>query len=90
MICHFYQIDEGRLLSVRRGTENEPRNVAIYMMRFLCGEQLLTIGTEFNLRKHSSVSSVLERTQKRLHKDHRFRKRLKRLERITVKGRTET
>ena len=90
VVCRFYHIDEGSLLSARRGTENEPRNVTIYLMRFLCGEPLLTIGTEFNLKKHSSVSSVLERTQKRLNKDHRFRNRLKRLEGIIRKGQTET
>ena len=89
-ICRFYHIDEVKLLAARRGEGKEPRDAAIYLMRFLCGEKLLTIGAEFNLNKHSSVSSVLERTKGKLNRDHKFRRRLEKLGIILLKGQTET
>ena len=85
-MCRFYKTDEEQLLSVKRGKENEPRNVAIYLMRNLRGELLINIGTEFNLTKHSSVSSVIERTGKRLQKDRNFRKRIKKMSDLLSKG----
>jgi len=89
-VCRFYQIDPEQLLLVKRGTENEPRDVAIYLNRNLCGVPLLKIGIEFNLKKHSSVSSVLERTQNRLGRDRQFRKRVEELKGMLIKGQTET
>ena len=90
MVCSFYQINESHLLSVKRGVENEPRNVAIYLMRSIKGEPLLSIGSEFNLNRHSSVSSVLERTREKLKKDRKFRKRLEEIEKMLNKGQTKT
>jgi len=89
-VCRFYKTDEEQLLSVKRGTENEPRNVAIYLMRNLRGEPLINIGTEFNLTKHSSVSSVIERLGKRLQKDRNFRKRIEKMKDLLIKGHEET
>ncbi len=73
----FYKAAESELKLLRRGRENEARDVAIYLIRILRGEKLLTIGEKFNLGKHSSVSSVIERTRKRVRKDRNFRKKLK-------------
>jgi chromosomal replication initiation ATPase DnaA len=61
-----------------------------YLNRNLCGVPLLKIGIEFNLKKHSSVSSVLERTQNRLYKDRQFRKRVEELKGMLIKGQTVT
>ena len=68
----------------------EPRNISIYLMRRLCRATLLEIGAEFHLKKHSSVSSVLERTEKRLAKERRFKKRVETLRDLLYKGQTET
>lgn len=46
-VCNFYQIKERHLFSAKRGMENEPLNVAIYLMRSIRGETLLSIGSEF-------------------------------------------
>ncbi len=89
-VCRFYQIDPEQLLLLKRGTENEPRDVAIYLNRNLCGVPLLKIGIEFNLKKHSSVSSVIERTQNRLDMNRQFRKRVEELKGMLIKGQTET
>ena len=78
-VSHFYKVPESKLLSLRRGRENEPRDVSIYLIRILRGEKLLTIGKIFNLQKHSSVSSVLERTRKRFQSDRDFRNRVNKI-----------
>ncbi|MBW1678651.1 MAG: transposase, partial [Deltaproteobacteria bacterium] len=87
-VCRIYKIGEKDLIVAKRGTENEPRNVAIYLMRSLRGEPLLSIGSEFNLNRHSSVSSVLERTRKRLKEDRKFQKRIEKIEEMLAKGQT--
>lgn len=90
LVCRFYQITPDRLLVVKRGTKNEPRDISIYLMRRLCGTPLLKIGAEFQLKKHSSVSSVLERTEKRLDTDRRFRNRFEKLKDMLTRSQTET
>lgn len=35
IVCELYRVDKEDLLVSRRGVGNEPRNVAIYLMRFL-------------------------------------------------------
>jgi chromosomal replication initiation ATPase DnaA len=60
--------------------------VTIYLIRKLRGETLITIGSEFKLNRHSSVSSVIERTGKRLQKDRKFKKRIEKINKILIKG----
>ena len=43
----------------------------------------------FHLKKHSSVSGVIERTQNRLDKDRQFRKRVEKLKGLLIKGQAE-
>ncbi len=74
---------------VKRGTENQLRDVNINLIRNLYGVPLLKIGIEFNLKKHSSVSSVIERTQNRLGMERQFRKRVEELKGMLIKGQTE-
>jgi chromosomal replication initiation ATPase DnaA len=75
-----YDIDRSGLLSSRRGTTNEARNVAVYLCRGLSGETLAPIGKEFRLDNYGSVSSVVTRMKKTLMRDVRLRKRVARLE----------
>ncbi len=75
---------------VKRGTENQLRDVNINLIRNLYGVPLLKIGIEFNLKKHSSVSSVIERTQNRLDMDRQYRKRVEKLKGMLIKGQTVT
>lgn len=60
-VCDHYGIHEKALLTSKRGLFNEPRNMAIYLMRRLRGDSLKTIGQQFQIKKYSSVSSVIER-----------------------------
>ena len=58
-VCSQYRTRPDDLLVSRRGTENEARNVAIYLIRQYTGEKLVSIGHEFNISKYSTVSSVV-------------------------------
>ena len=62
-VISVYDIDRSALFKSRRGEFNEPRNVAIYLFRYLRGETLLSIGKHFGLTRYSSVNSVISRVQ---------------------------
>jgi hypothetical protein len=80
-VCAAYKIDGSDLLSSRRGTTNEARNVAIYLCRRVSGQTLARIGKEFHLENYGSVSSVVSRMKRILMHDGRLRKRVQRVER---------
>jgi REP element-mobilizing transposase RayT len=75
-VTEFYGIGSEQLFHTKRGVENEPRNVAIYMIRILRADPLNKIGQAFNLSRTSSVSSAIERVHKKLEKDNKFKKRV--------------
>lgn len=89
-VCRTYQVKEEELLKSKRGTFNEPRNVAIYLTRQLRGENLNKICREYGLKKYSSASSVIERVREQIIRDLKFKKRIAELKRILVKSQTET
>ncbi len=78
-VCQSYRINEAELLESRRGVFNEPRNVAIYLTRRLRGDSLRQIAEQYQMRKYSSVSSVIERMKVLLAKDRKFRVRVEKL-----------
>lgn len=49
----------------------------------------LKIGALFNLKKHSSVSSAVERIKSRLGKDRKFQKRFDKINNMIYKGQSE-
>jgi chromosomal replication initiation ATPase DnaA len=65
-VCALYGIDEDQLHSAKRGTVNEARNLAIYLLRYLRGESLTGIGKVFDIRSYSTVSSIIERFKVRI------------------------
>jgi len=71
-VCDHYGIHEKALLTSKRGLFNEPRNMAIYLMRRLRGDSLKTIGQQFQIKKYSSVSSVIERMKATLVNEKRL------------------
>ena len=88
-ICRFYKIHRDQLFTVKRGTENEPRHVAIYLIRTIRAEPVLKIGPLFNLKRHSSVSSAVEGIKTRLRKDPKFQKRFDKIDNMIYKGQSE-
>jgi len=79
-ICKAYGIKESSLFSSRRGVLNEPRNVAIFLVRHLRGEKLEEIGRQFGISKYSSVSSVIEKMKKDMSMHRKLRVRVKNIE----------
>ena len=80
VICNAYGIDKNSLLSSRRGILNEPRNVAVFLVRRLRGEKLEEIGRQFGIAKYSSVSSAIEKMKREMSVDRRLRLRVKNIE----------
>ncbi len=76
MVSKSYNVEEQALTLTRRGIANEPRSVAIYLMRHLRGDSLEKIGREFKITKYSLVSSVVERIKGKIAKDRKLRKRV--------------
>jgi chromosomal replication initiation ATPase DnaA len=89
-VCETFQTQESDLLKTRRGVRNEPRDVAIYLIRMLRQEGLRDIGKEFGLGSYSSVSSAIDRVKSQMAKDHRFRLRVKEIMQNIKKSQTKT
>ena len=60
----------------RRGISNEPRHVAIDLVRTLGGDNLEEIGRDFNISRLISVSSVVERMRRKISKNRQLRKQV--------------
>ena len=75
-VCGRYGVGMDALQRSRRGISNEPRAVAIYLMRTLRGDNLEEIGRSFNINRFSSVSSVVERMRRNISGNRQLRKRV--------------
>ena len=90
IVCEYYKIDEQEINLGKRGMENLPRDVAIYLMRSVSGEPLLRIGEEMGIEKYSSVSSAVYRIKKKLPVDKQLRKDIRLMLNMVIKSQTET
>ncbi len=79
IVCKFYKVIEDELYISRRGHFNEPRNVAIYLIRKLRSDSLKEIGCRFQMERYSSISSIIERMKKQMHADRNLTKRVKKV-----------
>jgi len=89
-VCDYYSILVQNLNYSRRGHENEPRNVAIYLTRKLRGDRLNDIGDAYRMKTYSAVSSVVERIEERLRKDKMFRLKIEEIKAHIVKSQEQT
>jgi REP element-mobilizing transposase RayT len=78
-VCRAYNIKEDDLYVTRRGVFNEPRNIAIYLMRHLRNDTLKQVGEQFDIEKYSTVSSIVERVKFMLKVDRGLKKRIENL-----------
>jgi len=85
-VCDHFNVKQELIYRSRRGTENLPRDVAIYLVRCLCRETLIGVGRYFGLHNYSTVSSVVARIAARGNSDRRFQKQLKKLREQITKG----
>ena len=72
-VCKEYEVSISDLMVSKRGQLNEPRNVAMYLMRHLRVDKLSEICKEFGLKKDSSAGSIVDRVKKQIIKDKQLR-----------------
>ena len=89
-VCDFYDVKREKLFTSKRGTFNEPRCAAIYLIRKFRRDRLNEIGLVFMLKKYSSVSSIIERMKFRMKNDRNLKKRIKKLEEQIRKSQEQT
>jgi|GEM_PF-1439527 hypothetical protein len=89
-VCSYYRLDESELVKSRRGWFNEPRAVAIHLVRTMRKDSFADIALGFGLRGYSSVGAVLDLMRKRLATDPELHVRCQRIMKTISIGRTET
>jgi putative transposase len=87
-VSRYYKVRPTKLKAVRRGMENEPRDVAMYLIRSMRAEPLMRVGANFGLNQYSSVSSAVTRVKAKLQKDREFKDRLEHIESNILKSQT--
>lgn len=88
VVCRYFKAKPADLRNVRRGVTNEPRDVAMYLMRSMRADSLMSIGENFGLNQYSSVSSAVMRVKVKMNKSSKLKNRLERIERDILKGQT--
>ena len=87
-VSRYYKLETTNLKAVRRGIENEPRDVAMYLIRSMRAEPLMRVGANFGLNQYSSVSSAVIRVKAKLQEDRKFKDRLQHIESNILKSQT--
>ncbi len=64
-VCKYYKVTDSELWVSKRGIENVPRDMVIYLVRRHCRETLPSVGRHFGIENYSTVSSVVERVKAR-------------------------
>ena len=87
-VAEFYKVRTDDLLKSRRGYFNEPRNVAIYLMRRLRGDTLKEVGEAFGISKNSTVSSCVDKVKYEMNRDKGIKVRVEKLNQILSNSQT--
>ena len=74
----------------KRGADNEPRNIALYLARRLTGKKLEEIGKEFNMDNYSTVSSVLCKIGREVKTSKALQRRITQIEDRLLKNQLQT
>ena len=90
LVCRTYGITKEELVKSKRGTFNEPRGVAVYLTRMIRCDGLIDICKDYNLKKYSSASSIVENVKQKLLKDRKLRDRINELSKKLIKSQPET
>jgi len=89
-VCTYFDLDETCLQKSRRGVENLPRDIAIYLARSSSRMTLAEIGAVFDVSNYSTVSSAAERIKIRMAKDVRLRQDVEKLKQLLTKSQGQT
>ncbi|MBM9537547.1 transposase [Desulfobulbus alkaliphilus] len=85
-VCDHFQVEREQLTVTRRGRENLPRDMAVYLVRLLGHSTLNEVGKYFGMKNYSTVSSAVERLKSRMKKDRMVRKHLDEVREKLKKG----
>jgi len=85
-ICGYYNVSFNELLVSRRGVFNKPRNVAIYLLRNIRGDNLNDIKNIFQINAYSTVSSIIQMVSKLTKSDRKFRQQIEKIKGNIYKG----
>lgn len=85
-VCTAYTVSQSDLQISKRGHLNEPRNVAIYLLRQIRGDTLSAICKGFGLKKDSSVGSIIDRVKKQIRSDILLRTKVDGIKRMVNKS----
>lgn len=89
-VCEYYRISWNELLVSKRGAENLPRDIAIYLVRLLCCLTLPSVGKEFGINNYSTVSSVVQRVKLRAERDKHLQRELDAIGKKVLKSQKRT
>ncbi len=89
LLSMLFQQEEQIAIS-KRGTENLPRDVAIYLVRHHSRDTLSSVGRHFDISNYSTVSSVVERIKARKNKDQLLQKHLEKIGEKLFKSQRQT
>jgi len=89
-VCAYFDLEEARLQQSRRGVENLPRDIAIYLARNTSRMTLGEIGAAFGITNYSTVSSAAERIKGRMVKDTCLRREVEKLKKLLDKSQKQT
>ena len=72
------------------GYFNEPKNVAVYLIKHLRNNTLKHVGEQFGIEKYSAVSSIVEREKYEMKADKGLKKRIQHLAETIIKSQQQT
>jgi len=90
IVCEYYRIDHEALFREKRQTYNEPRNMAIYMSRYLRNDSLKQISTDYLLGSESSVSTILNSVNELIRSNILFENKVFEIRRLVTKREIKT
>ncbi|GAB4345951.1 MAG: hypothetical protein Kow0089_23130 [Desulfobulbaceae bacterium] len=89
-VCAHFGITEKELMKSRRGRENLPRDLAIFLVRRHTRKTLAEVGDLFGITNYSTVSSAIERVKTRLSNNKNITSTFRKIEKKINKSQSET
>lgn len=77
IVCEYFKISETEIVKSRRGKENLPRDLALFLIRLWSRKTLAETGKYLGIGCYSTVSSAIERVKSRAITESKVRKNLR-------------
>ncbi len=85
VICEYFEIDADSLCIKKRQSNNEPRNLAIFLSRYLRNDSLNKICKDYFLGSHTSASRIVSSVKELIITDPEIENKVAELKRMIVK-----